>query len=314
MKILVAGGAGFIGSHLCDQLIKEKHEVVILDNLHTGSLENIEHLLVRREVEFIQGDVADPINIKVDGIYNLASPASPVHYQTDPVSTIRSNIIGSYNLLKLATELKIRIVQASTSEIYGDPLESPQLESYWGNVNPIGIRSCYDEGKRAAETLFFDFYRQYNTDIAVARIFNTYGPRMRFDDGRVVSNFIFQSLQDKALTIYGDGTQTRSFCYVSDLVRGLILLFEKSESRGPINFGNPNPVSMIQLAHKILNITSSKSSFEMLPLPEDDPKKREPSIDRATAELSWVPSVALGQGLEFTVADFKSRLFRSNLK
>jgi UDP-glucuronate decarboxylase len=314
MKILVAGGAGFIGSHLCDQLIKEKHEVVILDNLHTGSLENIEHLLVRREVEFIQGDVADPINIKVDGIYNLASPASPVHYQTDPVSTIRSNIIGSYNLLKLATELKVRIVQASTSEVYGDPLVSPQVESYWGNVNPIGIRSCYDEGKRAAETLFFDFYRQYSTDIGVARIFNTYGPRMRFDDGRVVSNFIFQSLQNKALTIYGDGTQTRSFCYVSDLVRGLILLFERSDCRGPINFGNPNPVSMIQLANKILNATSSKSSFEMLPLPEDDPKKREPSIDRATAELSWLPSVDLDQGIDFTVADFKSRLFKSNLK
>ena len=309
MKILVAGGAGFIGSHLCDRLLERNHQVVILDNLHTGSLENIEHLLARRDVEFIQGDVAEPINIEVDGIFNLASPASPIHYQSDPVSTIRSNVIGSYNLLELATKLQVRIIQASTSEVYGDPLESPQRESYWGNVNPIGIRSCYDEGKRAAETLFFDFHRQYNTNIGVARIFNTYGPRMRFDDGRVVSNFIFQALQNRSLTIYGDGTQTRSFCYVSDLVSGLILLFEKDECSGPINFGNPSPVSMTELANVVMHLTLSKSKIVMLPLPEDDPKRREPSIDRARDELGWAPLVDLDDGIKFTVANFESRLW-----
>lgn len=307
MRILVAGGAGFIGSHLVEKLLERKYEVLVLDNLHTGSIENIGHLFSNTKFQFIKGDVSEPHKLSVNGIINLASPASPIHYQLDPVSTIKSNVLGSYNLLELATQLKVRIIQASTSEVYGDPLISPQEESYWGNVNPIGIRSCYDEGKRAAETLFFDFHRQYGTRIGVARIFNTYGPRMRFDDGRVISNFIFQALKGENLTIYGDGNQTRSFCYVSDLVDGLIKLFESGEDSGPINLGNPNPVTMNELASRILQHTQSESKLSHLKLPQDDPKRREPSIERAKKELKWAPKVSLNEGLDLTIEDFRSR-------
>ena len=308
MKILVAGGAGFIGSHLCEKLLERNYEIVVLDNLHTGSIENIEHLFSNEKFQFIEGDVSEPQELSVNGIFNLASPASPIHYQSNPVSTIKSNVLGSYNLLELATKLGVRIIQASTSEIYGDPLISPQEESYWGNVNPIGIRSCYDEGKRAAETLFFDFHRQYGTKIGVARIFNTYGPRMRFDDGRVVSNFIFQAIKSEDLTIYGDGNQTRSFCYVSDLVDGLVTFFESHSITGPINLGNPNPVTMNELASRILRLTNSKSHMSLMALPEDDPKRREPSIERARLELGWSPKVSLDEGLGLTINNFRSRL------
>lgn len=308
MKILVAGGAGFIGSHLCEKLLERNYEVLVLDNLHTGSLENINHLLSNGKFDFIQGDVSELHKLSVNGIFNLASPASPIHYQSDPVSTIKSNVLGSYNLLELATKLGVRIIQASTSEIYGDPLVSPQEESYWGNVNPIGIRSCYDEGKRAAETLFFDFHRQYGTRIGVARIFNTFGPRMRFDDGRVVSNFIYQAINGDNLTIYGDGKQTRSFCYISDLVDGLVRLFESDSNTGPINLGNPNPVTMNELAIRVLQLTKSESKLSLMELPKDDPKQRQPSIERAKVELGWSPKVSLDEGLELTISNFKSRL------
>jgi UDP-glucuronate decarboxylase len=307
MKIMITGGAGFLGSHLAAKLLELEHEVVAVDNLHTGRMQNIQEVRKNNRFKFIQHDVVNPIDLEVEGIFNLACPASPVHYQKDPVRTLRTNVQGAINVLELAHKNNARVLQASTSEIYGDPKESPQTETYWGNVNPIGIRSCYDEGKRAAETLFSDYHRQYDTDIRIARIFNTYGPGMAPDDGRVVSNFITQAQSGKPLTIYGDGNQIRSFCFVSDLIDGLVKLFFDSESNTPINLGNPTPISMITLAEKILSITKSKSQLEFRPLPTDDPITREPDITEAIRMLSWSPRVELHDGLQITAAYFKNR-------
>jgi UDP-glucuronate decarboxylase len=308
-KILVTGGAGFLGSHLCDKLVRQGHHVLCVDNYFTGSKKNIEPLLRYTNFEVIRQDVCFPLYVEVDEIYNLACPASPVHYQHDPIQTTKTSILGAYNLLGLAKRTGAKILQASTSEVYGDPLEHPQREEYWGNVNPIGIRSCYDEGKRAAETLFFDYYRQHNVSIKIARIFNTYGPRMAANDGRVVSNFIVQALNKEDITIYGDGTQTRSFCYVDDLVHGLMCLMDSKDSIiGPINLGNPVEFTMLELAEKVLAETKSSSKLVFKPLPVDDPKQRRPDITRAQVLLNWNPEIPLEEGLVETVKYFKNRI------
>jgi UDP-glucuronate decarboxylase len=304
VRILVTGAAGFLGSHLVDRLLKDGHEVLGVDNLFTGSKKNLEHLHGNPRFEFMRHDITFPLYVEVDGIYNLASPASPVHYQRDPVQTIKTNVMGAVNMLGLAKRLGIRIFQASTSEVYGDPDVHPQPETYWGKVNPIGPRACYDEGKRAAETLFFDYHRQHGLEIRVARIFNTYGPRMAISDGRVVSNFIVQALQNEDITIYGDGSQTRSFCYVDDLIEGFVRLFEGNLT-GPINLGNPSEFTMLDLAELVLTLTSSKSNLRFESLPADDPRQRQPDIALAKNELAWSPSIQLRDGLEQTIEYFK---------
>jgi UDP-glucuronate decarboxylase len=314
-KILITGGAGFLGSHLCDRLIAQGHHVIALDSLFTGSQKNIAGLASNPNFKFVQHDVVDPIIVQtlgvsgLDEIYNLACPASPVHYQYNPIHTMKTSVLGALNMLELARSTGAKVFQASTSEVYGDPSVHPQPEEYWGNVNTIGIRSCYDEGKRAAETLWFDYQRAYNLRIKVVRIFNTYGPRMAADDGRVVSNFIVQALRGEDLTIYGDGTQTRSFCYADDLVEGFIRLMNSPDSVvGPINLGNPGEFTMIELAEKVLRLTGSKSKLVNMPLPEDDPKQRRPDISKAKQHLDWEPTVALEQGLERTIAYFKEAI------
>ncbi len=305
MKLLVTGGAGFLGSHLCKRLLSMGHEVICVDNLYTGSKKNIENLITNPNFEFLRHDVTFPIFLEVDGILNFACPASPVHYQKNPTQTLKTSIHGAINLLGLAKRTGARILQASTSEIYGDPKISPQQEDYWGNVNPIGIRACYDEGKRAAETLFMDTHRQFGTDIRIARIFNTYGPHMALNDGRVVSNLITQALKNKDLTIYGDGNQTRSFCFVDDLIEGVVSLFFKENLHNPINLGNPQPITMNELAKEIIEITHSKSRLVYLPLPQDDPLQRNPDILKAKQLLKWEPVISREQGLRKTVEYFK---------
>ncbi|MGB2690958.1 MAG: UDP-glucuronic acid decarboxylase family protein [Thermodesulfobacteriota bacterium] len=305
-RILVTGGAGFIGSHLSERLLNEGNEVVCVDNFFTGTKDNIKHLLTNPYFEVIRHDICQPLYIEVDEIYNLACPASPIHYQFDPVQTTKVNVSGSINMLGLAKRLKIRIFQASTSEVYGDPEVHPQPESYWGNVNPIGPRACYDEGKRCAETLFFDYYRQHNIDIKVLRIFNTYGPRMHPNDGRVVSNFIIQALKGEDITIYGEGSQTRSFCYVDDMVDAFILMMNTETGfSGPLNAGNPNEVAILELAKSIIDLTNSSSRLIFEDLPEDDPKRRKPDITLAKDKLSWEPIVDLESGLLNTINYFK---------
>ena len=309
MRILVTGGAGFLGSHLADRLLADGHEVIVADNFFTGSKKNLWHLHNQLNVEVIRHDITFPLYVEVDAIYNLASPASPIHYQRDPVQTTKTSVLGAINMLGLAKRLGVKIFQASTSEVYGDPEVHPQPESYWGKVNPIGPRACYDEGKRAAETLFFDYHRQHGMDIRVARIFNTYGPRMAPDDGRVVSNFVLQALRGEPLTIYGDGSQTRSFCYVSDLVDGFVRLMDNDKGLvGPVNMGNPGEFTMNELAEAVLEVTGSASTVEYRPLPEDDPKQRRPDISLATRELGWEPKVQLREGLDHTVQYFRSLL------
>ncbi len=307
---LVTGGAGFIGSHLCDRLIADGINVLCVDNFYTGSKDNVRHLLPNSRFELIRHDVWLPLYVEVDRIYNLACPASPIHYQTDPVATVKTSVLGAINMLGLAKRRGARILQSSTSEIYGDPTEHPQRESYWGNVNPIGPRACYDEGKRCAETLFFDYHRQHGVDIRVARIFNTYGPRMHPKDGRVVSNFIVQALQGDPITLYGDGSQSRSFCYVDDLIDGLIRLMRQDQTIGPLNLGNPVEFSMIELAQAILRLTGSKSVVVHRPLPQDDPVRRKPEISQASSILGWQPKVALEDGLKETIAYFRKLLDR----
>lgn len=308
-RVLVTGGAGFIGSHLCEQLVKDECEVLCVDNLYTGTRDNILRLLDNPFFEFMRHDITFPLYVEVDCIYNLACPASPIHYQRDPVQTTKTSVHGAINVLGLAKRLNVPILQASTSEVYGDPQQHPQVESYWGHVNPIGRRSCYDEGKRCAETLFFDYHRQHSLEIKVARIFNTYGPRMHPEDGRVVSNFIVQALRNDPITVYGDGQQTRCFCYVDDIVDGLRRLMETPHnSTGPVNFGNPVEISMIQLARQIVEITGSSSQLVYKPLPEDDPIRRRPDITKASEELDWNPKVTLRDGLELTVAYFDALL------
>ena len=307
--ILITGGAGFLGSHLCDRLIAAGHDIVCVDNFFTGTKRNIEHLIGHPRFELVRHDVTFPLYIEVDEIYNLACPASPVHYQHDPVQTTKTSVHGAINMLGLAKRLKCRIFQASTSEVYGDPSVHPQTEAYWGNVNPIGARSCYDEGKRCAETLFFDYHRQHKLKIKVARIFNTYGPRMHPNDGRVVSNFIVQALKGEPITIYGDGQQTRSFCYVDDLIEGFIRLMESPvELTGPVNLGNPGEFSMRELAKKVIDLTGSKSELTFHSLPQDDPKQRRPDISLASAKLNWQPTVPLQEGLKSTIAYFEALL------
>ena len=307
MKILVTGGAGFIGSHLCEKLLKDGHDVLCVDNYFTGSKGNIVHLLSRPLFEVMRHDVTFPLYVEVDRIFNLACPASPIHYQFDPVQTTKTSVHGAINMLGLAKRVKARILQASTSEVYGDPEVHPQTEAYWGRVNPIGPRACYDEGKRCAETLFFDYYRQHKMEIKVARIFNTYGPRMLPDDGRVVSNFIVQALRGQDVTIYGEGTQTRSFCYVDDMVGGLMKLMDSPpELTGPVNLGNPVEFSMRELAELTLKLTGSRSKLVFRPLPEDDPRQRQPDIALARSTLTWAPTVPLEEGLKRTIAYFKS--------
>ena len=308
MRILVTGGAGFIGSHLCDRLIADGQEVLCLDNFFTGRRENILHLLDNSHFELIRHDVTLPILLEVDQIYNLACPASPVHYQYNPVKTVKTNVLGAINMLGLAKRVHARILQASTSEVYGDPLVHPQTEDYWGHVNPIGLRSCYDEGKRIAETLMTDYHRQNNVDIRIARIFNTYGPRMLEDDGRVVSNFIVQALRGESLTLYGEGEQTRSFCYVDDLIEGLVRLMNADGLNDPINLGNPSEFTIKQLAQEVIRICGSESGLTHLPLPADDPRQRKPDITKAETLLGWKPTIPLHEGLEKTVADFRPRI------
>jgi UDP-glucuronate decarboxylase len=307
-RILVTGGAGFIGSFLCEALLARGHEVLCVDNYFTSSRGNIEHLLGHRRFELMRHDITFPLFVEVDQIYNLACPASPIHYQRDPVQTTKTSVHGAINMLGLAKRVKAKILQASTSEVYGDPVEHPQTESYWGNVNPIGVRSCYDEGKRCAETLFFDYHRQHRLRIKVARIFNTYGPRMHPHDGRVVSNFITQALKGEPITIYGNGHQTRSFCFVDDLVEGLIRLMETPDTvTGPINLGNPSESKILDLAQKIIALTGSKSRIVLRPLPADDPRQRNPDIAQARDLLSWEPSIRLEEGLLKTIAYFEGR-------
>jgi UDP-glucuronate decarboxylase len=301
---MVTGGAGFLGSHLCRSLLSQGHEVLAVDNLYTGSKANITDLVQNPNFEFMRHDITFPLFVEVDGIFNLACPASPKHYQKDPVQTLKTCVVGSINMLGIAKRLGIPILQASTSEVYGDPEVSPQDESYLGNVNPIGIRACYDEGKRAAETIFFDYHRQYRTQIRVARIFNTYGPNMAIDDGRVVSNFIWQALNNEPLTIFGDGSQTRSFCYVDDLIKGLVALFNSDGLVGPINLGNPGPISMLNLAEEIISLTNSNSRVEHLALPNDDPKQRVPDISKAQSQLEWKPLIDRTTGLKRTIEYF----------
>ena len=308
MKILVTGGAGFLGSHLSERLLMLGHEVISVDNFYTGSKNNIQHLMDNASFESIRHDVTFPLYLEVDGIFNLACPASPIHYQKNPVQTLKTSVHGAINILGLAKRTNARVLQASTSEVYGDPAVSPQPESYWGNVNPIGIRACYDEGKRAAETLFFDYHRQYGLDIRVARIFNTYGPRMAINDGRVVSNFIIQALQNQDITVNGAGAQTRSFCYVDDLISGLISLFFTESLYEPINLGNPNPISILELAQEIVKLTGSKSKISFRDLPEDDPLIREPDCTKAAELLNWKPTVSRLEGFERTIEYFRSEL------
>lgn len=309
-RILITGGAGFLGSHLTDRLLEQGHEVICADNLFTGTKRNIDHLHNHPRFEFMRHDVTFPLYIEVDEIYNLACPASPVHYQHDPVQTTKTSVHGAINVLGLAKRLKCKVFQASTSEVYGDPVVHPQPETYWGNVNPIGPRSCYDEGKRCAETLFFDYNRQHGLEVKVARVFNTYGPRMHHADGRVVSNFIVQALRGEPITIYGDGSQTRSFCYVDDLVEGFIRLMETDASvTGPVNLGNPGEFTMLELAEKVIQSTGSSSKIVFQDLPQDDPKQRRPDISLAKKTLDWEPTVALDQGLGWTV-DYFANLLR----
>lgn len=312
-RILVTGGAGFIGSFLCEVLLKEGNEVICVDNFYTSSRQNVAHLIGNPRFELIRHDVTFPLYVEVDQIYNLACPASPVHYQRDPVQTTKTSVIGAINMLGLAKRVKAKILQSSTSEVYGDPTVHPQTEDYWGNVSTIGPRACYDEGKRCAETLFFDYYRQHKLRIKVARIFNTYGPRMHPNDGRVVSNFILQALQNKPITLFGDGGQTRSFCYVDDLVDGLVRLMESAdEVIGPINLGNPTEFTIRELAEKILSLTGSGSKIVFQPLPQDDPRQRQPDISRAGVILNWKPTIALEDGLKRTVSYFDSLLRKAN--
>jgi len=308
-RVLVTGGCGFIGSHLCTRLINQGDDVLCIDNLYSGDKSNIQHLLPSPYFEFARHDVTFPLYAEVDEIYNLACPASPIHYQRDPVQTTKTSVHGAINMLGLAKRTGAKILQASTSEVYGDPHEHPQSESYWGNVNPIGLRSCYDEGKRCAETLFMDYNRQHQVRTKIVRIFNTYGPNMHPDDGRVISNFIIQALTNKAVTIYGDGEQTRSFCYVSDLVDGLIKMMNSDDSYvGPVNLGNPIEVSMKELANRIIDITNSKSPIINKSLPSDDPRQRQPDIEEAKTQLGWVPTVDLSEGLELTIEYFSTTL------
>jgi UDP-glucuronate decarboxylase len=310
-KVLVTGGAGFIGSHLCERLVAAGHDVLCVDNLFTGSRTNVLPLIGHPRFELMRHDVTFPLYVEVDQIYNLACPASPVHYQFDPVQTIKASVHGAINMLGLAKRVKARVFQASTSEVYGDPEVHPQPESYWGRVNPIGIRSCYDEGKRCAETLFFDYHRQHGLDIKVVRIFNTYGPRMHPNDGRVVSNFVVQALQGQDITIYGDGSQTRSFCYVDDLVEGFIRMMDTPEGvTGPINLGNPGEYTMLELAEKVLKLTGSNSKLVFKPLPQDDPRQRKPDITLAQQHLGWKPAVPLDEGLRKTITYFRKALQR----
>jgi UDP-glucuronate decarboxylase len=308
MRILVTGGAGFLGSHLSERLLEMGHSVLCVDNFYTGNQKNIDHLRDNREFELMRHDVTFPLYVEVDGIFNLACPASPIHYQKNPVQTFKTSVHGAINMLGLAKRIGARFFQASTSEIYGDPTISPQPEEYWGNVNPIGIRSCYDEGKRAAETLTFDYHRQFGLDIRVARIFNTYGPRMDSNDGRVVSNFIVQALKGQPITVYGDGAQTRSFCYVDDLIEGFIKLFFTERVYEPVNLGNPMPINMLDLANEVIALTGSKSKIEMRPLPGDDPRQREPDITKAKEILDWKPVVERKTGLLKTVEYFRQNL------
>lgn len=309
MRILVTGGSGFLGSHLCEKFLHDGHDVIAVDNFFTGRRQNVKHLLDNHNFELIRHDVTLPLFVEVDLIVNMACPASPVHYQKFPVQTLKTSLLGAINVLGLAKRTGARVFQASTSEVYGDPLVSPQEEEYWGNVNPIGIRSCYDEGKRAAESLFFDYQRQFGIDIRVARIFNTYGPRMAADDGRVVSNFIVQALRGQAITIYGDGSQTRSFCYVEDLVKGIHkFTLTDGLTSGPINLGNPHEFTMIQLAELVIELTKSKSKIEFLALPGDDPKQRKPDISKAQKILDWEPQIQLKEGLQKTIEYFKQNI------
>ena len=305
-RILITGGAGFLGSHLCERLLAAKHDVLCLDNFFTGSKDNIGHLLGDPHFEVIRHDITNPIYLEVDQIYNLACPASPVHYQFNPIKTIKTSVMGAINTLGLAKRVRARILQASTSEVYGDPEVHPQQECYWGRVNPIGIRSCYDEGKRAAECLMMDYHRQNHVDVKIVRIFNTYGPRMAVNDGRVVSNFIVQALRGKDITVYGDGSQTRSFCYVDDLVEGLLLMMNSAEDfTGPVNIGNPEEFTILELAETVIQMTGSPSRVIFMPLPQDDPVQRRPDISLARGKLGWEPSVPLGKGLEKTIAYFR---------
>lgn len=306
-RILITGGAGFLGSHLCDRMIDAGNEVICLDNYFTGRRQNITHLLDHPNFELLRHDIIDPIKLEVDQIYNLACPASPIHYQYNAIKTMKTSVMGAINMLGLARRTKARILQASTSEVYGDPLMHPQKEGYWGHVNPIGIRSCYDEGKRCAETLFMDYKRQNGVDIRIMRIFNTYGPRMNADDGRVVSNFIVQALRGEEITIYGDGSQTRSFCYCDDNIEGMIRLMD-GDHLGPINIGNPNEFTMLGLAEQIIDLTGSSSKISHFPLPKDDPKQRQPDISLAKAELDWEPKTELREGLTSTIAYFEKEL------
>ena len=307
-RVLVTGGAGFLGSHLCEALLEKDYDVICLDNFFTGNKDNIAHLLNNPYFELLRHDVCFPLYVEVDQIYNLACPASPVFYQHDPVQTTKTNVHGAINMLGLAKRLKCKIFQASTSEVYGDPIVHPQVESYWGNVNPIGKRSCYDEGKRCAETLFFDYHRQWDLKIKIARIFNTYGPRMLAEDGRVVSNFIVQALKNDPITIYGDGSQTRSFCFVSDMIEGFIKLMESDdEITGPMNLGNPGEFSMLELAEMVIELTGSRSELTFLPLPSDDPRQRKPDIKFAEESLSWSPKVQIKEGLMNTVMHFEQQ-------
>ena len=312
MRILVTGGAGFIGSHLCERLLGEGHDVICLDNFFTGRRENIFPLLDNPRFELVRHDVIEPILLEVDQVYNLACPASPIHYQYNPVKTVKTNVMGAINMLGLAKRVRARILQASTSEVYGDPLVHPQTEDYWGNVNPIGLRSCYDEGKRLAETLMMDYHRQNQVDTRIARIFNTYGPRMLEDDGRVVSNFVVQALRGEPLTLYGEGSQTRSFCYVDDLVEGLIRLMNADDLHQPVNLGNPGEFTIKQLAEEVRRICGSDSELTYLPLPEDDPRQRKPDITTAQSVLGWIPQVPLAEGLERTVQYFRERVQNSS--
>lgn len=312
-RILVTGGAGFLGSHLCERLLKDSNEVICVDNFYTGRRANIAHLLSNPQFEIMRHDICFPLYVEVDEIYNLACPASPIHYQFDPVQTTKTSVHGSINMLGLAKRIKAKILQASTSEVYGDPSVHPQPEAYWGNVNPVGLRSCYDEGKRCAETLFFDYHRQHRLKIKVARIFNTYGPRMHPNDGRVVSNFIMQALKGEEITIYGDGSQTRSFCYVDDMVDGLVSLMQTPDDfTGPLNLGNPNEFSILELATLVIKFTESRSQITFKPLPPDDPQQRQPDISLAMTRLNWRPFVSLEDGLKETIAYFNAQWNNQN--
>lgn len=308
-RILVTGGAGFLGSHLCERLLKDGHEVICVDNFFTGTKANIQHLMANPYLEVLRHDITFPLYVEVDEIYNLACPASPIHYQHDPVQTTKTSVHGAINMLGLAKRLKAKILQASTSEVYGDPKIHPQPESYWGNVNPIGFRSCYDEGKRCAETLFFDYHRQHRLRIKVARIFNTYGPRMHPNDGRVVSNFIVQALSGKDITVFGDGSQSRSFCYVDDMIEAFIRLMDSPDDlTGPVNLGNPGEFTILELAQKIIGLTNSKSRIVFKPLPQDDPSQRQPDITLAREKLGWEPKIGLEEGLKQTIIYFENLL------